>query len=75
MSTRQERAKEFIQMYLKPTTVISKENEEELYLAQTGVKHKDLVTELLRTNYVTGMTSGAIIVKYHGFKFVIEGDK
>lgn len=74
-NSRQERVKEFISRYLKPSTVVSKETEDEVYLAETGVKHKDLVLELLKTNYITGMNSGAVIVNYNGFRFVIYGDK
>ncbi len=75
MDKRQEKVKEFIQMYLQPTTTVSNENAEELYLENTGVKHKDLVVTLLRSNHITGMSAGTIIVNYGGFRFVIKGDK
>ncbi len=75
MDKRQEKVKEFIQMYLQPTTTVSNENAEELYLENTGVTHKDLIVTLLRSNYITGMSAGTIIVNYGGFRFVIKGDK
>lgn len=65
------KVKEFIRMYLNKGEIL-KQDHNEVTVKYYNEASKDLVSKLLKTNYLQGSGGGRLVVIYGGYRIVLE---